>query len=112
MVHYSSRMANASLVVFVPESTQLEYFAGRKRVTVEDRRFRWDHFRTGMHARGGFDQASLLVRSWSVVDFVCWRGSPGSPGLYMWWSLPGSRRLGRAAILAGVASFTWFAAAL
>ena len=40
-------------------STQLKYFADQKRLTVEDRRFRWDQFLTGMHGRGGFEQESL-----------------------------------------------------
>ena len=80
------------------KSTQLKYFADQKRLTVEDRRFRWDHFLTGMHARGGFEQEGLLVRSWSVVvDLVClaivlWIAS----GLYMWWGLPGLRDAGAA----------------
>ena len=72
-------------------STQLKYFIDQKRMTVEDRRFRWDQFLTGMHARGGFEQEGLLDRSWSViVDLVClaialWIAS----GLYMWWETPG-----------------------
>jgi hypothetical protein len=91
-------------------STQLKYFADRKMLTVEDRRFRWDHFLTGMHARGGFEQEGFLQRSWSVVvDLVCvaivlWIAT----GLYMWWGLPGSRRWGWLAILAGTASFLVF----
>ena len=91
-------------------STQLKYYADEKRLTVEDRRFRWDHFLTGMHARGGFEQESLLVRSWSVVvDLVClaivvWIAS----GVYMWWGLPGSRRLGWLAIVAGTLAFVVF----
>ena len=95
-------------------STQLKYFITEKRLTVEDRRFRWDHFLTGMHARGGFEQDSWLVRSWSVVvDLVClaivmWIAS----GLYMWWALPGSRRWGLAAIVAGALTFTFFAVRL
>jgi hypothetical protein len=92
------------------KSTQLKYFGDPKRLTVEDRRFRWDHFLTGMHARGGFEQEGLFVRSWSVVvDLVClaivlWIAS----GLYMWWGLPGSRRWGWLAIAAGVTSFVVF----
>jgi hypothetical protein len=92
------------------KSTQLKYFVDRKTLTVEDRRFRWDHFLTGMHARGGFEQEGFLARSWSVVvDVVCvamiaWIAS----GLYMWWGLPGRRRWGWAAIAAGVASFAVF----
>ena len=91
-------------------STQLKYFADRQTLTVEDRRFRWDQFLTGMHARGGFEQAGFLQNSWSVVvDVVCvsilvWIGS----GLYMWWGVPGSRTWGAVAILAGTASFLLF----
>jgi len=91
-------------------STQLKYFVDTRRLTVEDRRFRWDHFFTGMHARGGFDDERLLVRGWSmIVDLVCvvmilWILS----GLYMWWGLPGHRRWGWAAIAAGTMSFVAF----
>jgi hypothetical protein len=93
------------------KSTQLKYYADRGTVAVEDRRFRWDHFLTGMHARGGFEQDGLLDRSWSVVvDVVCvamviWIAS----GLYMWWGLPGVRRWGWAAIVSGALSFLIFA---
>ena len=92
-------------------STQLKYFTDRKTLTVEDRRFRWDQFLTGMHGRGGFEQDGFLQNSWSVVvDVVCvaiivWVAS----GLYMWWGLPGSRRWGLAAILAGAGSFVFMA---
>jgi hypothetical protein len=93
------------------KSTQLKYFADSRRLTVEDRRFRVDHFLTGMHARGGFEDERLFVRSWSVViDLVCaamivWIAS----GLYMWWALPGHRRWGWIAIAAGTATFVLFA---
>jgi hypothetical protein len=95
-------------------STQLKYYADQKKLTVEDRRFRWDHFLTGMHARGGFEQEGFLADSWSaVVDVVClgmilWIVS----GLYMWWGLPSQRRWGWIAILAGTASFVAFTMAL
>jgi hypothetical protein len=91
-------------------STQLKYDIDGKKLTVEDRRFRWDHFLTGMHARGGFEQEGFLQQSWSiVVDIVCvamiaWIAS----GLVMWWQLPGQRRWGWVAILAGTASFLFF----
>ncbi len=91
-------------------STQLKYFIDQKKLTVEDRRFRWDQFLTGMHARGGFEQEGFLQLSWSVVvDIVClsmivWIAS----GLYMWWELPGQRRWGWLAILAGTTSFLFF----
>jgi hypothetical protein len=92
------------------KSTQLKYFINEKRLTVEDRRFRWEHFLTGMHARGGFEQAGPLQRSWSVVvDLVCvgivlWVAT----GVYMWWGVPASRRWGWAAIAAGTVSFLVF----
>jgi hypothetical protein len=96
------------------KSTQLKYYLDTKRLTVEDRRFRWDHFLTGMHARGGFDDERLFVRSWSViVDLVCmamilWIAT----GLYMWWGLPGHRAWGWLAIAAGTAAFVVFATRL
>jgi hypothetical protein len=96
------------------KSTQLKYFTDQKRLTVEDRRFRWDHFLTGVHARGGFEQEGFLPTSWSVVvDVVCvgmvlWVAS----GLYMWWLLPQQRRCGWVAVFAGTASFLLFAASL
>lgn len=92
------------------KSTQLKYFLDAKRLTVEDRRFRWDHFLTGMHGRGGFEDERLFVRSWSViVDLVCvamivWIAS----GLYMWWGLPGHRRWGGLAVAAGTVTFLLF----
>ena len=77
----------------------------------EDRRFRWDQFLTGMHARGGFDQEGLLVRSWSVVvdvvqiAILLWVAT----GFVMWWELRTHRRSGFLAIAAGVVSFVAFA---
>ena len=91
-------------------STQLKYFIDQQRMTVEDRRFRWDQFLTGMHGRGGFEQEGLLDRSWSViVDLVClaialWIAS----GLYMWWGLQGSRTWGLITIAAGATTFLFF----
>ncbi|MEN3338395.1 MAG: hypothetical protein V7647_2071 [Acidobacteriota bacterium] len=95
-------------------STQLKYFIDQKRLTVEERRFRWDQFLTGMHARGGFEQESMLDRTWSViVDLVClaivlWIAS----GFYMWWGLPGSRSWGWVTIAAGVLTFVLFTLSL
>jgi hypothetical protein len=91
-------------------STQLKYFIDQKRLVVEDHRFRWDQFLTGMHARGGFEDDGLVQLSWSVVvDLFCiamilWIAS----GLYMWSGLAGHRGYGWLAILAGSASFLAF----
>ena len=95
-------------------STQLKYFTDRKVLTAEDRRFRWDQFLTGMHARGGFEHDTTLQRSWSlVVDLVqigilLWIAS----GLVMWWELLGHRRWGALTMLAGTATFLVFASRL
>lgn len=91
-------------------STQVKYFLGEKRLRVEDRRFRWDHFLTGMHARGGFEQEGLLPTAWAVVvDLFCvaslfWIGS----GLYMWWSIRQHRGWGWVAIASGLIAFGVF----
>ena len=92
------------------QSTQVKYFTDRKVLTAEDRRFRWDEFLTGMHARGEFEQAGILPTSWSVVvdlvqvGILAWIAS----GLWMWWELRGHRRWGVVAILGGTLSFVWF----
>jgi hypothetical protein len=92
------------------QSTQIKYFVDRKLLRVEDRRFRWDHFFTGMHARGGFQQESFLDDAWAVlVDVVCagfliWIAS----GLIMWWQLKPHRKGGWLALAAGFATFGWF----
>ena len=92
------------------QSTLLKYAVDARRLVVEDRRFRWDHFFTGMHARGGFEDERWIVRSWSVVvdlvviGMIVWVAS----GLYMWWGVRGHRRWGWLAIAAGTATFVLF----
>jgi hypothetical protein len=96
------------------KSTQFKYFIEEKRIVAEDRRFRGDHFLTGMHARGGFEDGRFFPIAWAVViDLVClgflvWVAS----GLYMWWSLPGLRKWGWVALAGGLASFALFLAKL
>jgi hypothetical protein len=92
------------------KATQFRYFVEEKRIVREARRFRWEHFFTAMHARGGFEDRRFLSVAWSVlVDLVClgfllWIVS----GLYMWWSLPGLRNWGWIAVAGGLLSFTLF----
>jgi hypothetical protein len=91
-------------------STRITYYPDEKRLRAEDKRFRWDHFLTGLHARGGFEQTSALDRGWAaIVDLVClsilvWILS----GLIMWWQIPGHRIAGGIAIAAGAAAFALF----
>ena len=95
-------------------SVQFKYFINEKRMTGEVRRFRFEHFLTGMHARGGFTDTRFFPVLWSVViDLVClgfliWVAS----GLYMWWCLPGLRNWGWVAIAGGIITFTYFLARL
>lgn len=96
------------------KSERLIYALDRKTLTVEERRFRFDQFLTGWHARGGFEQDGWLSKSWGVVvDVVCvalllWVAT----GLYLWWGVPSARRWGAATILAGAAAFAIFVALL
>jgi hypothetical protein len=89
------------------KSTQVKYLIDEKKLVVEDARFRWDHMLTGFHAKGGFEQDSLLHDSWGiVVDLVClglilWVAS----GIYMWLPMRNLRGSGLLALGAGVASF-------
>jgi hypothetical protein len=92
------------------ESTQVKYFIKEKKLVGEDRTFRWEHFLTGMHARGGFHEDDFLTDLWGVVvdivsvGFLLWIAS----GLYMWWTLAGVRAWGWLALLGGVLSFSLF----
>jgi len=92
------------------DATQLTYFVKENRLLAEDRRFRWDHILTGMHARGGFVQGSFLDDAWGVlVDIVClamlvWIAT----GIYMWWQLRQTRLWGSLALAGGCALFVAF----
>lgn len=106
--------ANSNTVYVIAYSflktVRVTYAIDRQKLIVEDRRFRFDQFLTGMHGRGGFGQDGWLAKSWGiVVDLAClgmivWIAT----GYYMWWGIPGHRRWGWAAILGGVATFALF----
>ena len=95
-------------------STEVKYLINEKKLMAEDRRFRWDHFLTGMHAKGGFEQEGALHTFWSVlVDVVClgmllWVIT----GVTMWWKLPSTRLWGWVAVVSGVGAFGVFLARL
>jgi hypothetical protein len=89
------------------KSAQAKYYVDQKRLVVEDRRFRWDQFLTGMHARGGYEHPAFLEDSWAaLVDLVClgfliWIAS----GIYMWWQLRRCRLWGFLALGSGLVVF-------
>ena len=91
------------------KSTQVKYFIAEKKLVAEDKRFRWDHFLTGAHAKGGFEQGGLHNLWGVVIDLVClgmllWVAT----GLFMWWKLPSTRRWGWLALAAGLGTFSAF----
>lgn len=92
------------------DHVRITYRQGPGTLTVEDKTFRWDHFFTTLHARGGFQEGEFLHNTWSViVDVVCvgillWIAS----GLVMWWQLPAQRKWGYVALGGGIVSFTLF----
>jgi hypothetical protein len=111
--HGAYRQSPRQLNIYIHtfwKSTQFKYFIDEKRIVAEDRRFRFEHFLTGMHARGGFEDERFFPRAWAVaVDLVClgfliWVAS----GIYMWWSLPALRRWGWAALTGGLLTFVFF----
>ncbi|MBN8732201.1 MAG: PepSY-associated TM helix domain-containing protein [Acidobacteria bacterium] len=83
-----------------------------RRIAVEEKQFRWDHFFTGMHARGGFEQEGVWQWAWAVVvdlasiAFLVWVAT----GLYMWWTMGArtARAWGWVAMGAGLVSFVVF----
>jgi hypothetical protein len=92
------------------DHVRITYNIEKQKITVEDKRFRWDHFVTTLHARGGYRQDSFLNDAWAfIVDlvslsFILWVAS----GLYMWWQLKQTRRWGWFALGGGVLSFVLF----
>ena len=90
-------------------STQVKYFIAEKRLVVEAKRFRWDHFLTGMHAQAGYGRDTLRNLWAGVVDtvviaMVFWVIT----GLLMWWRLPKTRSWGWLSLAAGLCSFLLF----
>jgi hypothetical protein len=109
----NANTVNVSAFSFL-KSSRIVYAVDQKKITIEDRRFRFDQFLTGMHARGGYEQEGFLQNAWGVViDIVCvgmilWIVT----GYYMWWGVTGHRRWGWLAILSGVGAFLVFTLAL
>jgi len=91
-------------------ATQVNYDIAARKLVARDRTFQWSSFLTGMHARGGFEQDSLLSDAWGVtVDIVClgmliWVVS----GIYMWWKLRQTRLWGWVALGGGLIAFAVF----
>jgi len=102
----SPTQVNVYVYTFL-KATQVEYHLDRKLLLVKNRRFRWDQFLTGIHARGGFEQEGILNRLWAVVvDVVClgflvWI----TTGIIMWRQLKHTRMWGWVALAGGIGLF-------
>ena len=102
--------SNHQLNVYVHSfrhATQIIYDSRKGTLRAEDKHFRWDHFATGWHARGGFQQESILNDLWGVVvdivslAYVLWVVT----GILMWWQLRKLRLWGAVALGSGLLSF-------
>lgn len=116
--NFGSWRPNETTLIFIKfdfwDSHQVVYHEEDQRMEIQERRRRWDHVLTGMHARGGYGQESLLSNAWAVIVDVSmiavlvWIAS----GLYMWWNIKSHRKWGLAALAAGFASFAYFVNAM
>lgn len=92
------------------QSQRITYFVDEGRLLAEKRVFRWNEFLTSLHARGGYQQDSVLADAWAVVvdvislGMIVWVAS----GLIMWWQLRRLRTWGAVALGSGVLVFVAF----
>jgi len=90
------------------------YDIERQTLSVERRDFAMWQFLSGMHTRGGYDMGGFWDSVWAVfvdvvsVGLILWIAS----GVYMWWSLPSTRRWGWTALGAGAVCFAVIIATL
>jgi hypothetical protein len=89
---------------------RIRHFPDRQKLVVEQSRFRWDRFLTGMHVRGGWDWPGFLDKLWAfsvdlvVLSTIVWVLS----GLYIWWKLTRYRFWGWVCLGGGLACFVLF----
>lgn len=90
------------------ERLTYEPMAGTLRI--ERRQFQTVYFLEMLHRRRGFDQPFLANDTWAVivdgviVAILLWAAT----GLWMWWEMLRTRRLGAWCLLAGTTLFVWF----
>ncbi|MBT4099927.1 MAG: hypothetical protein HOM68_24130 [Gemmatimonadetes bacterium] len=90
--------------------TRVIYLPQKQQITVEIQQLRTPNMLARLHMRQGFRSDYAVDDAWAVsVDLVIgamlfWVGS----GLWLWWELKVTRRLGGLAMLAGVGLFALF----
>lgn len=96
------------------QPTKLNYNLNTKKLRAEKKKFAWVEVLQRLHFRAGYNGSSLLANVWPViVDFFCvtmliWILT----GLYLWWKIRDSRRLGWLTISAGMLMFALLLATL
>jgi hypothetical protein len=89
-------------------SYRVTYDAGAKRLSVERQRFGLAFFLEMLHRRHGFSQHYVANDLWAVivdvviVAIVVWAAT----GIYMWFGLSRTRKLGSVCLLGGSALFS------
>lgn len=80
------------------------------KLTIMRREFRTSEFLEHMHRRRGYRNDRFLEDLWAfsvdvfIVVMLLWAGS----GLWMWWEMSITRKLGAACLLGSAAVFTFF----
>lgn len=110
---FNARKDPAGVVTIVRQDPvtprRLTYSPTESKLVVEKEPFRWPAFLERMHRRRGYQHAAL-DDSWAVsVDLVIaamifWVLS----GLWMWWEMPATWRLGAVFAVGGLALFALF----
>lgn len=89
---------------------RVTYDAVEGTLRIERRQFAMVYFLEMLHRRRGFDQPFLANDTWAVivdgviVAILLWAAT----GLWMWWEMLRTRRLGAWCLVAGAALFAWF----
>ena len=110
---FNARKDSAGVVTIVRQDPvtprRITYSPAESKLVIEKEPFRWPAFLERMHRRRGYQHAAL-DDSWAVsVDLVIaamifWVLS----GLWMWWEMPATRRLGAIFAVGGLALFALF----
>ena len=85
-----------------------------RKLTIERMEFEPAAFLERMHRRRGFQQPYLIEDTWAftvdlvIVAIVFWALS----GLWMWWEMKVTRKLGTLCLLCGIGLFAFFVAAI
>lgn len=96
------------------QPTKLNYNLVTKKLQAEKKKFAWVEVLQRLHFRAGYNGSSLLANVWSViVDVFCvtmliWILT----GLYLWWKIRDSRRLGWLTIAGGMLTIALLLATL